>query len=117
MTPGAQVAAAIGLLDEIEQRRAPADDIVANYFRRHRFAGSKDRGAISGHIYAVLRRRAAIDWWISRKGVGLPVDGRRRLLAALALAEGWSPREIERACDGDRFRPQPLTSEERALIA
>jgi 16S rRNA (cytosine967-C5)-methyltransferase len=117
MTPGAQVAAAIGLLDEIEQGRAPADDIVANYFRRHRFAGSKDRGAISGHIYAVLRRRAALDWWISRKGAGLPADGRRRMLAALTLAEGWSPREIDRACDGDRFRPPPLSEEERALLA
>jgi len=117
MTPGAQLAAAIGLLDEIEQRRAPADDIVANYFRRHRFAGSKDRGAISGHIYAVLRRRAALDWWIARMSNGLPVDGRRRLLAALMLVEGWSPREIERACDGDRFRPALLTGEERALIA
>src|SRR5579864_2720902 len=117
MTPGAQVAAAIHLLDEIERGRAPADDIVANYFRRHRFAGSKDRGAISGHIYAVLRRRAALDWWISRKGTGLPTDGRRRLLAALTLAEGWSPRDIERACDGDRFRPAPLSGEERALVA
>ena len=87
MTPGAQVAAAIQLLDEIERGRAPADDIVGGYFRRHRFAGSSDRGAISAHIYAVLRHRAALDWWIAKTGEGLSADARHRMLAALVLAE------------------------------
>jgi 16S rRNA (cytosine967-C5)-methyltransferase len=116
LTPGAQVAAAIQLLDEIERGRAPADDIVAGYFRRHRFAGSSDRGAISGHIYAVLRHRAALDWWIAKAGQGLSADARRRTLAALVLAEGWTPGDIDQACDGDRFRPLPLGSEERELV-
>jgi 16S rRNA (cytosine967-C5)-methyltransferase len=116
MTPGARLEAAIGLLDEIEQARAPADDIIANYFRRHRFAGAKDRAAISQHIYAVLRRRAALDWWIERGGPGLPRDARRRLLAALVLVEGWTPRAIDEACDGDRFRPAPLTVVEKRFL-
>src|SRR5690349_20324260 len=109
MTPGARLEAAIGLLDQIEAARAPADEVVATYFRRHRFAGAKDRAAISQHIYAVLLQRAALDWWIEREGTGLPPDARRRLLAALVLIEGWSPRAIAEACDGDRFRPAPLT--------
>jgi len=116
MTPGAQVAAAIQLLDQIDQGRAPADDIVANYFRRHRFAGSSDRGQISRHIYAVLRHRAALDWWLEREGEGLPVDARRRTLTALVLAEGWSLGAIEKACDGDRFRPAPLERQELHLL-
>jgi 16S rRNA (cytosine967-C5)-methyltransferase len=116
MTPGARIEAAIGLLEQIEQGGAPADDIVAGYFRRHRFAGSGDRGAISEHIYAVLRRRAALDWWIERQGPGLPHDARRRMLAALALVEDWTPAAIDGACDGDRFRPQPLSLEERHLV-
>ena len=116
MTPGAQVAAAIQLLDEIERGRAPADDIVASYFRRHRFAGSSDRGAISGHIYAVLRHRAALDWWIAKAGQGLAADGRHRALAALVLAENWTPRQIDEAWDGDRFRPPPLGPQERELV-
>src|SRR6266849_1038261 len=116
MTPGAQIEAAIGLLDQIDRDGAPADDIVANYFRRHRFAGSKDRGAISEHIYAVLRQRAALDWWIAR-AQGLPTDSRRRMLAALALVEGWEPAAIAKACDGDRFRPTPLSREEERLLA
>ena len=116
MTPGAQVAAAIHLLDEIERGRAPADDIVASYFRRHRFAGSSDRGAISGHIYAVLRHRAALDWWIAKAGQGLAPDARHRMLAALVLAESWKPRDIDQAWDGDRFRPPPLALQERELV-
>jgi len=117
VTPGACIEAAIGLLQQIEQGRGPADDIVANYFRRHRFAGAKDRGAISEHIYAVLRRRAALDWWLERQGRGLPQDARRRMLAALALVEDWPADAIAGACDGDRFRPQPLSRDEAHLVA
>jgi len=116
MTPGAQVAAAIQLLEDIDKGRAPADDIVGNYFRRHRFAGSSDRGAISQHIYAVLRHRAGLDWWIARRGEGLPADARRRTLAALLLVEDWTSRAIDKACDGDRFRPQPLDPRERDML-
>jgi 16S rRNA (cytosine967-C5)-methyltransferase len=118
MTPGARIQAAIELLEAIAAGRGAADDIVGNYFRRHRFAGVKDRGAISEHIYAVLRQRAVIDWWIDRIGRGdLAVDARRRLLAALVLVQGWAPAQIERACDGDRFRPERLAPAERALVA
>ena len=117
MTPGARVAAAIGLLAAIGEGKAPADDIVGRYFRGHRFAGVKDRGAISGHVYAVLRHRAALDWWIARAGDGVEVDARTRLFAALILIEGWAPAEIAKACDGDRFRPAPLDQRERRLIA
>jgi 16S rRNA (cytosine967-C5)-methyltransferase len=116
MTPGARVQAAIELIGEIESGRAAADDIVGGYFRRHRFAGSKDRAAISDHIYAVLRRRAAIDWYIARVAPGLPPVPRKRVLAALALVEGWRAEVIDRACDGDVFRPDPLDRVERAMV-
>ncbi len=114
MTPGARVEAAIALLEAIGAERAPADDIVAEYFRRHRFAGVKDRAAISKHIYGVLRRRGQIDFWLERCGATL--DARRRLLAELALFEEWAPEAITRACDGDRFRPRALDEGERRLI-
>jgi 16S rRNA (cytosine967-C5)-methyltransferase len=117
VTPGAQVEAAIGLLAEIDKGNAPADDIVAGWFRRHRFAGSSDRAAISTHLYAVLRRRGQLDWWIARVGAGLPADARRRMLAALALVEGWKASQIREACDGDRFRPAALSEAETALVS
>jgi 16S rRNA (cytosine967-C5)-methyltransferase len=115
MTPGAQVEAAIELVAAIGEGRAAADDVVGEWFRRHRFAGVKDRGAISGHVYAVLRHRASIDWWIERVGGAVP-SPRPRVLAALALVEGWSLDAIDRACDGDRFRPPPLSPGERRLL-
>lgn len=114
MTPGARVEAAIGLLEAIGAERAPADDVVAEYFRRHRFAGVKDRAAISKHIYGVLRRRGQIDWWLEHQGAS--PDARHRLLAELALFEEWNPEAIARACDGDRFRPRALDEGERALV-
>ena len=117
MTPGAQVEAAIGLLAEIDKGNGPADDIVATWFRRHRFAGSSDRAAISGHIYAVLRRRAQLDWWIARTGESLTWDARRRMLAALVLVEGWTASQVREACDGDRFRPAALSAPENALVS
>ena len=117
MTPGAQVEAAIGLLADIDKGTAPADDLVAEWFRRHRFAGSSDRAAISGHIYAVLRHRAQLDWWIGRTGGGLPADARRRMLASLALIENWKASAIREACDGDRFRPAPLSDDENMMVS
>ena len=114
MTPGARIEAAIGLLAAIGEGRGAADDIVADYFRRHRFAGAKDRAAISAHIYGVLRRRGVIDYWLQRNSA--PPDARRRVLAELALFEEWSPDQIDRACDGDRFRPPRLDDDERRLI-
>ena len=100
----------MGLLHTIDAGGAAADDIVAEYFRRHRFAGVKDRAAISRHIYGVLRKRGAIDYWLDR--CGAPIDARHRLLAELTLFEEWTPQDIMRACDGDRFRPLPLDSSE-----
>jgi 16S rRNA (cytosine967-C5)-methyltransferase len=114
MTPGARIEAAIGLLRAIDAGGAPADDIVAEYFRRHRFAGVKDRAAISQHIYGVLRRRGAIDYWLARSE--LAPDARHRLLAELALFEEWEPRQIARACDGDQFRPLPLADSEQRFV-
>jgi 16S rRNA (cytosine967-C5)-methyltransferase len=120
MTPGACIQAAIELIGAIEAGKAAADDIVGGYFRRHRFAGSKDRAAISEHIYAVLRRRAALDWYIQRVAPALVAGGvptpRSRVLAGLAVVEGWRPEVIDRACDGDVFRPEPLSRIERTMI-
>ena len=118
MTPGARLAAAIELLDRIAGGRGAADDVVGEWFRRHRFAGAKDRGAISEHIYAVLRHLAGLDWWLARAGgPGLVPNGRTRLLAALILVQGWRPEAAARACDGDRFRPERLAAAETRLLA
>jgi 16S rRNA (cytosine967-C5)-methyltransferase len=114
LTPGAQVAAAIDVLAAIDAGERPADDVAADYFRRRRYIGAKDRTHIAGHIYAVLRHRASLDWWTRKHPV--EIGPRSRMLAALVLTEGWRPEAIQSCCDGDRFRPAPLTEAEEGLV-
>jgi 16S rRNA (cytosine967-C5)-methyltransferase len=114
LTPGAQVAAAIEILTAIDTGDRPADDVAADYFRRRRYIGAKDRARISGHVYAVLRHRAALDWWIGRYEV--ESEARSRVMASLVLIEGWRPEAIAACCDGDRFRPAPLRRDEERLV-
>ena len=59
MTPAARVQTSIELLDAIIAsalaKGAPADRILAEWFRNNRFAGSKDRRAIRELVYAAIR--------------------------------------------------------------
>ncbi|MFZ3238547.1 MAG: RsmB/NOP family class I SAM-dependent RNA methyltransferase [Stellaceae bacterium] len=117
MTPGAQVATAIEILTEIDTGGRPADDAAADHFRRRRYIGSTDRAQIAGHVYAALRHRAVLDWWIARLGRGVVAPAARsRVLTALVLVEGWRPDAVADACDGDRFRPARLGAAEARLI-
>jgi 16S rRNA (cytosine967-C5)-methyltransferase len=114
LTPGARLTATIDILSAIDTSEHPADYIAADYFRQRRYIGAKDRASIAGHVYAVLRHRAVLDWWVQRQRV--EIGARSRLLAALVLIEGWRPEAIASSCDGDRFRPEPLTSIEERLL-
>ncbi|MBV8494366.1 MAG: RsmB/NOP family class I SAM-dependent RNA methyltransferase [Alphaproteobacteria bacterium] len=117
MTPGARIAAAIDILEAIGGGAAPADDVAADYFRRRRYIGAKDRAQISAHIYAVLRHRATIDWWIARASRGeVQPSSRSRVLAALLLVDDWPPEEVAKSCDGGRFRPAVLSRDEERLV-
>ncbi len=59
MTPAARIQTAIELLDSIiaaaRGKGAPADRILAEWFRANRFAGSKDRRAIRELVYRTIR--------------------------------------------------------------
>ncbi|HJS31777.1 MAG TPA: RsmB/NOP family class I SAM-dependent RNA methyltransferase, partial [Alphaproteobacteria bacterium] len=121
MTPGARVSAAIEILDLIAAEAAPADVVAGAYFRSRRYIGAKDRPAIAGLVYAVLRQRAQLDWWLARaregagRGLFAP-DARQRVLAWLAIGEGWEAERIAAAFDGGKFRPPALIARETALV-
>jgi 16S rRNA (cytosine967-C5)-methyltransferase len=59
MTPAARIEAAVGLLDQVitaaRSGSAPADRILAEWFRAHRYAGSKDRRAVRELVYRAIR--------------------------------------------------------------
>jgi 16S rRNA (cytosine967-C5)-methyltransferase len=134
MTPGARAQAAIEILDAIAmagpsvqegaQQRAgrgiAADAVVNAYVRARRYIGSKDRQAITTLVYAVLRHRAQLDWWIgyaregARRGT-FGTDSRRRVIAALAILEERPADDIAETFDGGKFRPAPLNEAERHL--
>jgi 16S rRNA (cytosine967-C5)-methyltransferase len=120
MRPGARIQSAIELLDQIEDREAPADRLVDGYFRRRRFAGSGDRAAITALVYLVLRHRAEFDWRLEQAAGGRTPEGapaRRRALAALVLLEGHGAPEVEALFDGGAYAPAILDAGERELLA
>ena len=60
MTPAARLQAAIEVLDEViasaRDDGPPADTIVTRYFKRRRYAGSKDRRAVRELVFRAIRR-------------------------------------------------------------
>ncbi len=96
MTPAARIQAAIEILDRvIEAARTsgpPADRLVADWFKAHRFAGSKDKRAIRTHVYDAIRACGPV-----------PANGRAAMLGlaeeqpdlrALFTGEGYGPARI-----------------------
>jgi 16S rRNA (cytosine967-C5)-methyltransferase len=117
VTPGARIAAAIDILAAIEEGGRPADDIAAGYFRQHRYIGAKDRVQVAAYVYAVLRHRATLDWWIARASRGeVAPDARSRLIGALLLFDKCTADEVAASCDGGRFRPPPFSVAEQRLV-
>jgi 16S rRNA (cytosine967-C5)-methyltransferase len=59
MTPAARVQSAIDILDKVilatRDNGAPADAILSEWFKGHRFAGSKDKAAIRDIVWDTIR--------------------------------------------------------------
>ncbi|KEO51740.1 RsmB/NOP family class I SAM-dependent RNA methyltransferase [Thioclava pacifica] len=106
MTPAARISAAIEILDRIGTGD-PAEKALTNWARAHRFAGSKDRAAIRDHVFDALRCRGSF----AALGGG---QGGRALILGLLRAQSCDPATI---FTGERFAPEPLSEEERAVLA
>ena len=117
MTPGARLQAAIELLDAIDTDGRPPDRLMAAYTRSRRYMGGGDRAAVRERVYGVMRRRARLDWWLRQAAPGLPVDGRRRVIADLALTDRAEAPALASLFDGGQYRAAPLESDETALFA
>ncbi|WP_454684668.1 RsmB/NOP family class I SAM-dependent RNA methyltransferase [Ancylobacter moscoviensis] len=115
MTPAARLSAAIEVIGTLLAERRPAADVLKDWGRSHRFAGSGDRAALSSLVYDALRRRASAAWIMGeRVGEESP---RALLLGTLRLARGLDVEAIAALCDGARFAPEPLNADERARLA
>lgn len=102
MTPGARVAAAITVLDQIRDG-ANGEQALTAWARFSRFAGAKDRAAVRDHVFDVLRSKRSL-------GDG---DG-RALMQRLMQRDGV---DIELIFNGIGHAPEPLRDEERAALA
>ena len=102
MTPAARVQAAIELLDQIieaaKSKGAPADRLIADYFRARRYAGSKDRRAVRELVYQAIRLCGPV-----------PETGRA---AMLALAE--TDDALPALFDGSSYGPAAIGENEQA---
>lgn len=114
MSPAARLQATLELLSEVESASRPADAVVSAWFRSRRDIRDAERGPIIDLVYAVLRHRARLDWWLAKEG--RPFTSRNRLLAWLALGEGKTREQIQRLFSGGRFAPMVLTDGERGLL-
>lgn len=110
MTPGARLQAAIEILEALEQTAQPADGYLRDWFRSRRYAGVKDRAAVSERVYGVLRHRASLAWRIGS-------DQARALVLAGLLADNLGVDEIAGLFSGEGHSPAPLNAEERRALS
>ncbi len=103
MTPAARIAAAIGILDQVLEGK-PAEQVLTNWARASRFAGSGDRAALRDHVFDALRNRASF------AHLGGALTGRGLMIGALR-AQGLDPAEF---FTGVGYGPPPLSAEEQA---
>ncbi|MFL0356422.1 RsmB/NOP family class I SAM-dependent RNA methyltransferase [Erythrobacter sp. GH1-10] len=105
MTPAARVQAAIELLDQVidaaKREGAPADRLIAAYFKQRRYAGSKDRRAVRELVYRAIRHCGEI-----------PESGRMAMLG-LAAADP----QIAALFDGTPHAPEPVREREATAQA
>ena len=106
--------ATLDLLCEVEATARPADAVTSAFFRARRHLGDRDRGAVLEQLYAILRHRARLGWWLARQNCD--DTPRNRLLAWLMLGEGKSPNQIKRLFEGLKVTATTLTDPEIKLL-
>jgi 16S rRNA (cytosine967-C5)-methyltransferase len=110
MIPAAHVSAAIEILEDQTQRRRPAAEALKDWGASHRFAGSKDRAAISSLVFDALRKAQSVAWIIGAD------SARAHMLGALREARGMRANAVAALCSGEGHAPAPLSEAERARL-
>ncbi len=110
MRDGGRIAAAIGVLADIDARHKPAHLALRAWGSDARYAGAKDRAFVSGLVLDVLRRRRSLAWMMGEE------SDRARTLAAVRFAWDW-PAERIAAAAAEEHGPGALTQTEAARLA
>lgn len=110
MKPGARLAAAVEVLDQILTRHRPAAQALSDWGKASRYAGSGDRSAVGNLVYDVLRRKASL-------AATMQSDQPRALvLGAAAQAFGVPKDAVIAMADGSQYALASPTDDERDRI-
>lgn len=105
MTPAARLQAAIEILQQLESTPLPVDRFLRDWFRRRRYAGSKDRAAVAERVFDVLRHRNSFAWPMAS-------EAPRSLVIASLLHESQTPESIRILFNDEGYGPPQLTEAE-----
>jgi 16S rRNA (cytosine967-C5)-methyltransferase len=114
MTPAARIAGTIELLAAIESNPGkPADAVANDFFRARRFIGGSDRRAVSDRVWAVLRSRRRLEWWLAR---GEAAATPRLLIAADLVLHGTGADAVAKLYSGGKFAADLLAPAETKAL-
>ncbi|CAN7186308.1 RsmB/NOP family class I SAM-dependent RNA methyltransferase [Phenylobacterium sp. LjRoot225] len=111
MRDGGRLGAAIQVLTDIENHHRPVRLALKTWGDAARYAGAKDRAAVSGLVLDALRRKRSLAWRMGAEGP------RAAVLGALGLVWGWPLERIAEAAADEPHGPGPLTEAERQALA
>jgi 16S rRNA (cytosine967-C5)-methyltransferase len=111
MTPGARIAAAIEVVEEIEAHKRPAADALKDWGLSHRFAGSNDRAAIASLVFDAQRKRASSAFIMD------DATPRASVLGALRQVRDMSAGALAALCSGEGHAPPPLNEGEAERLS
>jgi 16S rRNA (cytosine967-C5)-methyltransferase len=111
MRDAGRIAAAIEVLEDIEQHHRPARLALKAWGDASRYAGAKDRAWTSGLVLDALRHRRSLAW---RVGNDTP---RAIAMAALVFGWGWSADQVALAFAETPHGPGPLSEHEGQALA
>lgn len=107
MRPAARLQAAIEIVDAILAAGAPPDRVLAEAWRQRRYAGVKDRAAVAGLVYDILRR-----WGVVAALASADSGARAAVTTLLACSALPGDLDLAAAFAGGPYGPAPLTQAE-----
>ncbi len=104
MQTGARYQAVLDLISEIFKDKQPADGIINDYLRTHKYIGSKDRRFITDTVWQIIRNRRKLEFDCQSS------EPRQVLL--------WFAKDkLAEVFDNSQYGLAPLTAAEQKLLA